>query len=461
MLSRLSLSLQDLPFLQQATLSPQSRILARIDLNVPLNPDGSPASFARIDAILPLLEQTKNHTLLLCSHFGRPQKQNQEKNSDTAKLSLRPLIPFLEQRWKRKVIFLGDCQNPQALTPEILASLNTHNDGTNSNDTNSNNTNPIGLFENLRFHPGEEQNDSAFAASLSAHAEIYVNDAFSVCHRAHASTNAITNLLPSYAGPSLTLELETLMPLLAHQESYTASQKSIAPSIALLGGGKVSTKIDLLQSLMHRCSAVCLGGAMANCFLAARGILPSTAFAEKELHTARLLEKQFQEREESCLLLLPVDGARTPDADKTGDKAGSISPRIEVLLDSSLEENLEGGTASIGDIGSESCRAIERLLDKAARGTRVVVNGPVGIVERPPCDVATLRLLRFLAAKTERGLLRTIAGGGDTIAALERAGVASKFTHLSLGGGAFLELLSFGDLPALQALRKNKLRALS
>ncbi len=453
------LSLADLPRLEQAILArpPQSRILARTDLNVPLAADGSPASFARIDALLPLLEQTKNHTLLLCSHFGRPQKQSQEQNSDTAKLSLRPLIPFLEQRWKRKVIFLGDCQNPQALTPEIIASLNAHNDGTNSSNTNSNNTSPIGLFENLRFHPGEEQNDLAFAASLSAHAEIYVNDAFSVCHRAHASTSAITNLLPSYAGPSLTLELETLLPLIANQEAYTASQKSIAPSIALLGGAKVSTKIDLLQSLMHRCSAVCLGGAMANCFLAARGILPSTAFAEKELHTARLLEKQFQEREESCLLLLPVDGARAPQQ----DKAGSISPRIEVLLDSSLEENLEGGTASIGDIGSESCRAIEELLDKAARGTRVVVNGPVGIVERPPCDVATLRLLRFLAAKTERGLLRTIAGGGDTLAALERADVSSKFTHLSLGGGAFLALLSFGELPALEALRKNKREALS
>ena len=424
-LSDLPLSLLDLPLLEQATLAPQSRILARTDLNIPLSADGSPASFARIDALLPLLEQTKNHRLLLCSHLGRPQQAENK-----AKLSLRPLVPFLEQRWQRKILFLGDCQNPKALTPEILASLD---DST------------IGLFENLRFHPGEEQNDPAFAASLRSHADLYVNDAFSVCHRAHASTSAITTLLPSYAGPSLKGELETLLPLFSSQEK---SQEKI---MALLGGAKVSTKIDLLQSLMQRCSAVCLGGAMANCFLAARGILPSDAFATKELQTARLLEKQFQERKESCLLLLPVDGARSPAPDEVEGKVGE---RVEMRLDAQLE----GSAASIGDIGSESCRAIERLLDKAAHGTRVIVNGPVGIVERPPCDVATLRLLRFLAAKTERGLLRTIAGGGDTLAALERAGVEGKFSHLSLGGGAFLELLSGEMLPALEALRQNKRR---
>ena len=433
-LSDLPLSLLDLPLLEQARLAPQSRILARTDLNIPLSADGSPASFARIDALLPLLEQTKNHRLLLCSHFGRPQQAQDQGEQDKAKLSLQPLVPFLEQRWQRKILFLGDCQNPTALTPEILDSFSE---------------NTIGLFENLRFHPGEEQNDPAFAASLRSHADLYVNDAFSVCHRAHASTSAITTLLPSYAGPSLKGELETLLPLLSSQEK---SQEKI---MALLGGAKVSTKIDLLQSLMQRCSAVCLGGAMANCFLAARGILPSDAFATKELQTARLLEKQFQERKESCLLLLPVDGARSPAPDEAEGKVGE---RVEVRVEVRLDAQLEGSAASIGDIGSESCRAIERLLDKAAHGTMVIVNGPVGIVERPPCDVATLRLLRFLAAKTERGLLRTIAGGGDTLAALARAGVEGKFSHLSLGGGAFLELLSGEMLPALEALRQNKRR---
>ena len=437
-----SLSLENLPlqmpFLEQAALKPKSRILARADLNIPLSADGSPASFARIDAVLPLLQQTKNHILLLCSHFGRPQQQPKNKE----KLSLRPLIPFLEQRWQRNILFLGDSQNlqnsqnPNVLPPETLASLTD---------------NSIGLFENLRFHPGEEQNDSAFAAALKAHADLYVNDAFSVCHRAHASTSAITTLLPSYAGPSLKGELETLLPLLVTTEHPRITQQK---SIALLGGAKVSTKIDLLRSLMHRCSAVCLGGAMANCFLAARGILPATAFEEKELQTARLLEQQFQELKEPCLLLLPVDGACTPERDKTGgSQGGDVLQRIEVRL--------EGSTASIGDIGSESCRAIEELLAEAAHGTRIIVNGPVGIVERPPCDVATLRLLRYLAARTERGLLRTIAGGGDTLAALERAGVEGKFTHLSLGGGAFLSLLSGEELPALEALRQNKRRALS
>ncbi len=439
----LPLSLENLPlqmpFLEQATLAPNSRILARTDLNIPLAADGSPASFARIDALLPLLRQTKNHTLLLCSHFGRPQEHIQNKE----KLSLQPLIPFLEQRWQRKILFLGDCTNSTALDTATLATLNEGN--------------TLGLFENLRFHAGEEQNDLVFAASLKAQADLYVNDAFSVCHRAHASTSAITNLLPSYAGPSLRNELETLLPLLATTEHHnTEPQKSIA----LLGGAKVSTKIDLLQSLKHRCSAICLGGAMANCFLAARGILSAAAFDEKELQSARLLERQFQELKEPCLLLLPVDGACVPESVEAGAGNG-VAGKAEGDFSERIEMPLAGSTASIGDIGSESCRAIEELLDKATHGTRVVVNGPVGIVERPPCDVATLRLLRFLAVRTKRGLLRTIAGGGDTLAALERAGVQSQFTHLSLGGGAFLELLSGETLPALEALLRNKRRFLS
>ena len=441
----LPLSLENLtrqmPFLEQATLAPNSRILARTDLNIPLAADGSPASFARIDALLPLLQQTKSHTLLLCSHFGRPQEHIQNKE----KLSLQPLIPFLEQRWQRKILFLGDCTNSTALDTATLATLNEGN--------------ALGLFENLRFHSGEEKNDLVFATSLKAQADLYVNDAFSVCHRAHASTSAITNLLPSYAGPSLRNELETLLPLLATTEHHdTEPQKSIA----LLGGAKVSTKIDLLQSLKHRCSAICLGGAMANCFLAARGILSAAAFDEKELQSARLLERQFQELKESCLLLLPVDGACVPEPVEAGAGVGnSVEGKAEEDFSERIEVLLEGSPASIGDIGSESCRAIEALLDKAAHGTRVIVNGPVGIVERPPCDVATLRLLRFLAARTKRGLLRTIAGGGDTLAALERAGVQNQFTHLSLGGGAFLELLSGETLPALEALLRNKRRFLS
>ena len=201
---------------------------------------------------------------------------------------------------------------------------------------------------------------------------------------------------------------------------------------------------------------------MANCFLAARGILSAAAFDEKELQSARLLERQFQELKESCLLLLPVDGACVPEPVEAGAGVGnSVEGKAEEDFSERIEVLLEGSPASIGDIGSESCRAIEALLDKAAHGTRVIVNGPVGIVERPPCDVATLRLLRFLAARTKRGLLRTIAGGGDTLAALERAGVQNQFTHLSLGGGAFLELLSGETLPALEALLRNKRRFLS
>ena len=464
-------SLADLPLFEEAKRAGEfdasKVVLARVDLNVPLASDNlaprragttaEPLSFARIDAVRGLIAQVSPHPLLLCSHFGRP------RGEPRAELSLRRLLPHLERRWGREVIFLGDSQRSGALDGETLARLGVGGAGEVLREKSAQKKPPIALFENLRFHKGEEQDSLAFAANLASKADIFVNDAFSVCHRAHASTSAITRLLPSYVGCSLARELASLLPLLEFGE-----QKSIA----ILGGAKVSTKIKLLRSLIDSCSALALGGNMANCLLAARGKLRNSelalSFSERELAIARELDAYAErggERGHGCEILLPSDvvlapmnasagGARATSLDETSF-AATVPPEIV---------EAEHASRAIWDIGPQSCEAIERLLTKTASrhgGLRVIVNGPLGVFERPPYDSSTLRVLRFVAKMSRCGELRSIGGGGDTIAALERAGVAADFTHVSLGGGAFLELLTEPELPALRALRlcKERMRA--
>ncbi len=462
----------DLPLFEQAKqglggwLDASKVVLARIDLNIPLASHSSeqklaataePLSLARIDAVIPLIEQVSPYPLLLCSHLGRPLGEPRDE------LSLRRLLPHLERRWQRKVIFLGDSQKSGALDEATLVQLNAARLGQVAPEKA-----PIGLFENLRFHKGEEQDSLEFAANLAAKADLFVNDAFSVCHRAHASTSAITTLLPSYVGCSLRDELASLLPLLAF-----GGQKAIA----ILGGAKVSTKIKLLRSLMKHCSALVLGGNMANCMLAVRGRLGGNnlgsnnlgsrvgnkdlagSFAQRELEVARELDA-YAECQKDCEIILPCDAALAPEnLGADGSYDASLAPEVV---------EVEKASRALWDIGPQSCRSIERLLEKTAEqqaGTRVIVNGPLGVFERPPYDASTLRLLRFLAKMTKQGKqqarhgnLRSICGGGDTVAALERAGVAEDFTHISLGGGAFLELLTEAELPALRALRICKER---
>ena len=449
-------SLAELPLFEKAKrargLEAGKVVLARIDLNVPLASHSleqrkaaiaEPLSFARIDAVIPLIEQVSPQPLILCSHLGRPMGERREE------LSLQRLLPHLERRWQREVIFLGDSQKSGALDRATLARLGAGSTGRAGCEKTAEKK-AIGLFENLRFHKGEEQDSIEFAANLAAKAELFVNDAFSVCHRAHASTSAITTLLPSYVGCSLEGELERLLPLLEFGE-----QKNIA----LLGGAKVSTKIMLLRSLLKRCSTLVLGGNMANCMLAARGRLGNmlenknlannfaNCFSQNELQIARELEADA-ERQKNCAIILPSDAALAP---KNINADGSFDPSCPPEI-----VEVERASRALWDIGPQSCLAIESLLAKTAEkqaGTRVIVNGPLGVFERPPYDASSLRVLRFLAKMSRHGKLISICGGGDTIAALERAGVAEDFTHISLGGGAFLELLTERELPALRALR--------
>ncbi len=448
--------LEALPIFAQAQHPPDKVILARVDLNIPLatNSDSAiaePLSYARIDAVRSLIELASPNPLVLCSHLGRP------KGTVKPELSLQRLIPHLEKRWQRKVIFLGDSQKDGALEAEALASLKIQPE---NKTTKAPAKAAIGLFENLRFHKGEEQNDQTFAAKLAAKADIYINDAFSICHRKHASTCAITKLLPAYAGCELVRELAMLLPLIA--ENATPTHEN---NIAILGGSKVSTKIDLLRFLIQRCSTICLGGNMANCFLAARGLIDTTAFSACEIKSAREIDaivysnKSSNESSggalaSSCNILLPCDVALAPDCSK--NLSQKENTREEVVV-----QNAKGSSKhSLWDIGERSCYAIESVLEqvskKAIGSTRVIVNGPLGVFEKPPYDRSTLRIMRFLAKMTKQGLVRTICGGGDTIAILERAGVVDDFTHVSLGGGAFLELLTAKELPSLRALRLSK-----
>ena len=459
--------LADLPLFEQAKRAGEfdasKVVLARVDLNVPLAGDNlahraatttvEPLSFARIDAVRGLIEQVSPHPLVLCSHFGRPRGERREE------LSLRRLLPHLERRWGREVIFLGDSQRSGALDEATLARLGAGSAGGATREKVAQGKSAIGLFENLRFDKGEEQDSPAFAANLAAKADIFINDAFSVCHRAHASTSAITKLLPSYVGCSLARELASLLPLLAFGEQRR---------IAILGGAKVSTKIKLLRSLMRHCSVLILGGNMANYLLAAKGELRNSelaaSFSERELAIARELNA-YGERQKDCEILLPSDVALAPmHASAAGD--ASDATNLDDMARAPDVVDVKNASRAIWDIGPRSCEAIERLLTRTAArhgagGMRVIVNGPLGVFERPPYDSSTLRVLRFVAQMSKRGELRSFCGGGDTIAALERAGVAEDFTHISLGGGAFLELLTEAELPALRALRlcKERMRA--
>lgn len=452
--------LEALPIFAQAQHPPDKVILARVDLNIPLATNSGsaiaePLSYARIDAVRSLIELTSPNPLLLCSHLGRP------KGTVKPELSLQRLIPHLEKRWQRKVIFLGDSQKDGALEAEALASLKIQPE---NKTTKAPAKAAIGLFENLRFHKGEEQNDQTFAAKLAAKADIYINDAFSICHRKHASTCAITKLLPAYAGCELVRELAMLLPLIA--ENATPTHEN---NIAILGGSKVSTKIDLLRFLIQRCSTICLGGNMANCFLAARGLIDTTAFTACEIESAREIDaivypnKSSNESSgrafvSSCNILLPCDVALAPDCSK--NLSQKENTREEVVVQNAKRSSKCLLKRSLWDIGERSCYAIESVLEqvskKAIGSTRVIVNGPLGVFEKPPYDRSTLRIVRFLAKMTKQGLVRTICGGGDTIAILERAGVVDDFTHVSLGGGAFLELLTAKELPSLRALRLSK-----
>ena len=381
------------------------KILVRVDLNVPMN-GASVADDTRLRALLPtVLELSDKHAIvLLLSHFGRPKGENRPDMS-TAQL-VRPLAALTG----RSVRFIEDCQGPEA-----ARAITTMLPGN------------IGILENSRFHDGEETNDPALARGMAALGDLYVNDAFSAAHRAHTSTEGIAHLLPSYAGRAMEAELKALEQALDSPEH---------PVAAVVGGAKVSSKLAVLGHLLGKVDHLIIGGGMANTFLAARGVMVGKSLFEKDLLGEA--EAIFERADAAgCTIHLPYDVvvakefAANPPSLRTCN-VHEVQPDEMIL-----------------DIGPA---AVEALGDVLKTCRTLVWNGPLGAFETPPFDAATVALAKTAAALTEDGTLVSVAGGGDTVAALNQAGVAGDFTFVSTAGGAFLEWMEGRKLPGVAAL---------
>jgi phosphoglycerate kinase len=383
------------------------RVLVRVDLNVPMK-DGRVTDNTRIERALPTLRELaeKGGRVVVLSHFGRP------KGKDPA-LSLQPLAAPLAQALGRPVRFAPDC-----IGPDAAAAVKALKDG------------EVALLENLRFHAGEEKNDPAFADALARLGDLYVNDAFSAAHRAHASTEGLAHRLPTAAGRLMQAELAHLSRALEDPER---------PVAAIVGGAKVSTKIDLLTHLVAKVDALVIGGGMANTFLHARGIGIGSSLAERDLAgTAR--EVEARAKSSGCRILLPEDAVVAPDL-----KAG-VPTRIVPIASVPQDQK-------ILDVGPTTVAAIQRLLEESRT---LVWNGPLGAFETAPFDAGTMAVARTAAELTEAGRLLSVAGGGDTVAALAASGVEDRFSYVSTAGGAFLEWLEGKELPGVAALKIKK-----
>ena len=419
------------PFRTLDDLRPAGRrVLLRLDLNLPLA-DGRVADATRLERALPTLRElaAAGAGVIVLSHLGRPGGRAVEG------MSLAPVAQALARRLEKPVAFAADCTGPAAAG--AVASLAPGG---------------VAMLENLRFEAGEEANDGAFADALAAHGELYVNDAFSVAHRAHASTAALAARLPAFAGRAMQRELEALeaaFPPPAGGRNGDAAggdsssgegrrpggDSSSGAVAAVIGGAKVSTKLDLLGHLTERADMVAIGGAMANAFLAARGIaIGASPVEDGMIEAAGAILARARAR--GCELLLPEDAvaARRIEA---GAPAQTVAigavPAGAILL----------------DIGPASVRAIARRLDRA----RVLIwNGPLGAFELAGFEHGTVAVARRVAALTRSGRLYSVAGGGDTAAALARAGALEGFSYVSTAGGAFLAWLAGRTLPAIAAL---------
>lgn len=383
------------------------RVLVRVDLNVPMK-DGRVADMTRIERAAASLRELAEAgaRVAVLSHFGRP------KGKDPT-LSLKLLVEPLARTLGRPVRFAEDCVGPVAQS--VVGSLK---DG------------EVALLENLRFHPGEEANDPAFVASLARLGDLYVNDAFSAAHRAHASTEGLAHRLPAAAGRLMQEELEHLARALERPER---------PLAAIVGGAKISTKIDLLANLVAKVDALVIGGGMANTFLHARGLPIGRSLAERDL-AATAREVEARATAAGCRILLPEDAVVAVEL-KPGASARTVAiaavPPDRMIL----------------DIGPATVAAIAEVL---AASRTLVWNGPLGAFETPPFDAGTVAVARRAAALTEEGRLLSLAGGGDTVAALAAAGVEDRFSYVSTAGGAFLEWLEGKELPGVAALALNR-----
>jgi phosphoglycerate kinase len=383
------------------------RALLRADLNVPVK-DGRITDRTRIERLTPTIRELaeKGARVILCSHFDRPRGRR------VPEMSLRPLQPALADALDRPVAWSDDCIGPGA--EAAVAALR---DG------------EVLLLENTRFHAGEEANDPAMAAALARLADLYVNDAFSAAHRAHASTEGVAHLLPAHAGRLMQAELDAL---------DAAFGNPARPLVAIVGGAKVSTKLDLLGNLARKVDVLVIGGAMANTFLAAQGVAVGRSLQEAEMHdTARTILADA--RAGRCEVLLPVDLVVAASLD-----AGVATRTVPV--EAGVPE-----TMMALDVGPETVNAIEGRLRQA--GT-LVWNGPLGAFETPPFDAATVAVAQSVAGLTQSAGLKSIGGGGDTVAALRHAGMAERMSYVSTAGGAFLEWLEGKELPGVAALRR-------
>jgi len=382
------------------------RVLVRADLNVPVE-NGVVTDATRIDRVAPSITELadKGAKVILLSHFGRPKGRD-------AKNSLKPVVAELAHVIKRPVKFADDCIGETA--EQAVAELRPGN---------------ILCLENTRFYPGEENNDPEFAKALAKLGDIYVNDAFSVSHRAHASTEGIAHLLPAYAGRTLQTELEALVKALEHPDR---------PLTAIVGGAKVSTKLDLLGNLLRKIDVLIIGGAMANTFLLAQGKKVGKSLFEKDL--VEIAKKILDEaRANKRQIILPVDAV-------VAEKYEAHAPSRVVDVDH------VGDNDMILDIGP---RSIEYAISELARSKTLVWNGPFGTFEIEPFDNGTDEVAEAAAELTQAGKLVSVAGGGDTVAALNAAGVAGRLTYVSTAGGAFLEWLEGKALPGVEILRQK------
>jgi phosphoglycerate kinase len=380
------------------------RVLLRVDLNVPMR-DGVVTDTTRIERVAPTILELADRgaRVIVLSHFERPRGKR------VPELSLRPIAAAARDVLKRDIHFADDCVG--GIAREAVERLQPGQ---------------ILMLENTRFHPGEEANDPEFSRALAELGDLYVNDAFSSAHRAHASTEGIARHLPAHAGRLMQAELEGLTQALENPDR---------PVAAIVGGAKVSTKLDLLGNMVARVDLLIIGGAMANTFLAAQGIDVGRSLQEAEMHaTARDILTEARAR--GCEILLPVD-AVTATEFRTGAHTRTV-PISAVPPD-----------AMILDVGPETVSAITARL----AGLRTLVwNGPLGAFETPPFDAATIAVARAVADATDAGTLRSVAGGGDTVAALRHAGVFERISYVSTAGGAFLEWLEGKILPGIQAL---------
>lgn len=383
------------------------RALVRVDFNLPVT-DGMVTDTTRIERAAPTVRELtgRGARVILMSHRGRP------KGKVDPALTLEHILPAVSAILS-PVGFASDCIGQETL--KIVEKLN---DG------------DILLLENTRFHRGEEDNDPSFAKALAALGDFYVNDAFSVAHRANSSTEAIAHLLPSYAGRAMAAELSGLARALDQPER---------PLVALVGGAKVSSKIDLLNNLVTKADALVIGGGMANTFLAALGHDVGASLCEHDLSEVAL-EIAAHAQDTGCDILLPTD----------------------VVVAETLEQNVPAQTIPLSeiaasdkifDVGPQTIALISQRLERAKT---VIWNGPLGAFEVPPFDAGTCAVARHIAILTQAGRVVSVAGGGDTVAALNHAGVGHQFSYISTAGGAFLEWLEGNTLPAVKALEASE-----